>query len=1011
MKKLFAILSVMAVFFLTSCKDPQNVEEPVLKFDKAQTTYSIGAEGGSLEVTVSTNLDITPSSNVAWIECTQTKAVEKKTLSIKVQENKDYEPRTGVVTVKGGEKTIEITVEQAAAEKPVEPEDPDELTADKTEYHVGAEGGKVEVTVNTNVDVTATPAESWVKYSSTKAAAAPKTLVFDVEVNTEVAARTCKVTLAGGDKSVEITISQDGEEVALSAAEATYQVPAEGADITVKVTTNIEYTIECDAEWISRAATKTSREDNIVFTVAPSTVEEARTATISFKYGDIIVKVTVSQAAYVPPAVMDLSDAVISLPAEGGEFSLVVTTNRDFTVESMPDWISRVETKATKEYQVVFAAEANTGAEREGIIVFKYEDQTIDVKVKQQAFVPVLTLSTHEASLPVDGGSFKVAVTSNVEYTVECADEWITPVETEEGYEFTVAANKGLAREGKVYFKYGELTEVVTVSQEKYDAPLADNIEIIDTDIPVVAGRSVQLDYKLTGTYTGLTVKAVTAGGWEASVKAKSNGKGTVTVTCPENGAAGTVALNIVKKDGSYTQKPLSFKVIPQGKKMTWMTYYTAYNARINPTNFQKMAEAGVTYVHTYGGDLIKDVYRASAGTGIKVVGYMQDFIYDYLCRYDPNKGDVFHPENDMPLEEYREMIKNSQELVDLVNYYKQAAVECGGELWGYSIIDEPNSELYPVTSWFTGEVLGCHDHIYDMIGILVDRLHELDPGRPTYINLTGSQIAPDIDTENCMAAGYDALNDFITRAHPDFVSFDQYPCGTKQINQWWYTRLESLYQNCIKKFNMPWWGYIATCDIDWDGADAGCPPPTLGSLRAQTYGNLAYGASGLELFTWEALGSRAVAPLLNNDTPEDPGHHGETYDMVKQVSEEVNARMFIFDGADIKWIRHSNGATPAGCTSLGKYEDPIMPEAVPAYYLKQPCFVSYIENAGNEYMLIVNKSHVKTVEAYFTFSQDVYEVGKDGSLTLVKAEMEDGEFVERDYEIDNGDVLIFKIK
>ena len=43
MKKLFAILSVMAVFFLTSCKDPQNVEEQVLKFDKAQTTYSIGA--------------------------------------------------------------------------------------------------------------------------------------------------------------------------------------------------------------------------------------------------------------------------------------------------------------------------------------------------------------------------------------------------------------------------------------------------------------------------------------------------------------------------------------------------------------------------------------------------------------------------------------------------------------------------------------------------------------------------------------------------------------------------------------------------------------------------------------------------------------------------------------------------------------------------------------------------------------------------------------------------------
>ncbi|MBP9986667.1 MAG: BACON domain-containing protein, partial [Bacteroidales bacterium] len=88
---------------------------------------------------------------------------------------------------------------------PVKPVDPENMSALKTAYTIGAEGGSLELQVSANVDFTVTCADPWVKYSTTKAMET-KTVVVTVEPNTSTESRTTTVTVKGTEKQLEIKI-------------------------------------------------------------------------------------------------------------------------------------------------------------------------------------------------------------------------------------------------------------------------------------------------------------------------------------------------------------------------------------------------------------------------------------------------------------------------------------------------------------------------------------------------------------------------------------------------------------------------------------------------------------------------------------------------------------------------------------------------------------------------------------------------------------------------------------
>ena len=81
-------------------------------------TFSVAAAGETINLPFKSNVQVTPSSDVAWITVAQTKAVEDHIFSITVAANDAYEGREGHVTFTSDAGNAVITVKQEAAEEP-----------------------------------------------------------------------------------------------------------------------------------------------------------------------------------------------------------------------------------------------------------------------------------------------------------------------------------------------------------------------------------------------------------------------------------------------------------------------------------------------------------------------------------------------------------------------------------------------------------------------------------------------------------------------------------------------------------------------------------------------------------------------------------------------------------------------------------------------------------------------------------------------------------------------------
>ena len=243
----------------------------------------------------------------------------------------------------------------------------------------------------------------------------------------------------------------------------------------------------------------------------------------------------------------------------------------------------------------------------------------------------------------------------------------------------------------------------------------------------------------------------------------------------------------------------------------------------------------------------------------------------------------------------------------------------------GYFIGDEPN------VAGMTAYGQACAN------------IRKYDTQKLVYGNLLPNYASmPDVGAESYR----DYVQKYIERVNTGLLSFDNYPIvksgSSTVIRDGFFENLQIVHEEA-DRVGWPFWAFaLAT-------AHGSYPVPTLTHLRLQIYSDLAFGAQGIQYFTyWTPLGT----PWDFHNAPIDEnGKRTGVYTLIQQVNGVVQNLSWVFLGAHVKNVGFT-ADVPRGCKSYTKF-----PEEVARLRTDQGVLVSELENGDKRFLVVVNHS------------------------------------------------------
>ena len=247
--------------------------------------------------------------------------------------------------------------------------------------------------------------------------------------------------------------------------------------------------------------------------------------------------------------------------------------------------------------------------------------------------------------------------------------------------------------------------------------------------------------------------------------------------------------------------------------------------------------------------------------------------------------------------------------------------------LAGYFFKDEPHMELY------------------GQLADRVRRVRAVDDSKMLYLNLFPTYAGP-------VLLGTDSYNEYISRfieyVGTGMVSYDHYSItadtlGHTALNPDYYKNLEIVSEES-RRAGVPFWAFALST------AHYSFPAATREHLRLQMFSNLAYGAQGVEYFTyWQfpGLGESQDVPITN------AGQRGTSWYIVRDLNREIRALTPVFLGAEVVGVWHSGDSIPEGTRRLES-----LPQGIKSLKAEggSGVLVSHLRNGHDEYMMVVNR-------------------------------------------------------
>ena len=287
--------------------------------------------------------------------------------------------------------------------------------------------------------------------------------------------------------------------------------------------------------------------------------------------------------------------------------------------------------------------------------------------------------------------------------------------------------------------------------------------------------------------------------------------------------------------------------------------------------------------------------------------------------------------------------------------------------LEGYYLADEPGRTMFEELSNWREKILKADNSHYCFVNL--------------YPNINSNQSK--FGTKD-----YREYVDTFDKMFPaPYLSFDFYPVVDGSLHPRWYENLE-FYGSKYKTENRPFWAFALTTSYLAYSDDSPQPTlddfyqlykvykpektfvhdiPTLGELRLQVNSNLAYGAQGIEYWSFRGFGS----PL------DEQGRRTVIFDRLKQVSTEIQQYASVFKGAKLVSVAHTGENIPNGTNRLAT-----LPASIKVLETTgDGAIVSVIENNGNHFLVIINRDFKQAMQMVIYTDEQVKKVIEDGLL------------------------------
>ena len=556
----------------------------------AQPTH-VGADGGSVSITVNTTRDCTWSaaSDADWLHLSVTSGQGQTTISATAASNPQGLARTANVTVNGQQ----VAIAQDAR--------PCTFSISPTSARLAATGGSGRIDVTTIPGCTwqATSSAPWVRVSGDSHTGS-SSATFDVAAN-DGPERAATIAVAGKTFSIS-------QEAQITAAPAPSPAPAPapapgpspapdpapaptpapgpapapapgpapapnctaslrpttlnvGADaatqsLQLDIPSGCAWSASSSAAWVTIASAASGTGGATIRLAISANTGAARSATITAAGAHA----TVDQAAGAPSCSYALSPTSQAITADGGNGSFTITTASGcaWSASSGVPWISVTTTSGSGSGSVSFSVQANTtSAARTGTISAGGQTFTINQAAPAP---PPCTYSINPTSQDVtaDGGSGSFALTtgSGCSWTTASGASWITVTSSTSGtgsatIAFSVQANSATSTRSGTITAGGQTFTVNQAAAAAPPPPPPCTYTIDPTSGTAPAGGGT--GQFSVSTQTGCAWTASTGAAWVSITAGSGSGNGTVSFTVQSNSDTSTRTATITAGGQTYT--------------------------------------------------------------------------------------------------------------------------------------------------------------------------------------------------------------------------------------------------------------------------------------------------------------------------------------------------------------------------------------------------------------------------------------------------------------------------